>query len=325
MENTPRSALIFGISGQDGAYLAELLLQKGYQVTGTSRVSQRQSFPGLHRLGISGRIKIESVAPNDFRSVFQCIQKVGPDEIYNLSGQSSPALSFQQPVETFESIMTGTLNILESIRWLQRKIRFYNAGSSEVFGTTPAEGADETTAFQPRSPYGVAKAAAIWQVKNYRENYDLHAWTGILFNHESPLRPVQFVTRKIVRRAVQIRRGKKSKLELGNLEIQRDWGYAPEYVEAMWRMLQTEEPQDYVIASGRAESLRSFVDETFRQLGMDYERHVVLDPGLIRKTDILFSRGRPQKAHERLHWKARTPLEGIIKKMIEEEEREKTD
>jgi GDPmannose 4,6-dehydratase len=315
-------ALIFGISGQDGAYLAEFLLKKGYHVTGTSRDSQLHTFPGLRRLGILGQLELESVAPNDFRSVLQCVQKVKPNEIYNLSGQSSPALSFAQPVETFESIMTGTLNILESIRWAQGKIRFYNAGSSEVFGTTSQDGADENTAFRPCSPYGVAKAAAIWQVQNYRENYDLKACTGILFNHESPLRPPRFVTRKIIQGAVKIHRGEASSLMLGNLDIQRDWGYAPDYVEAMWRMLQLETPRDYVVATGRAESLRTFVEKAFDQLHLDYRKHVTQDPGLMRKTDILFSRGRPQKANEQLGWKAVTPLEEVIRKMIEEELRQ---
>ncbi len=237
-------ALICGISGQDGTYLADLLLKKGYSVVGSSRDAQVTNFKNLSRLGILGAVQLESMAAHDFRSVLQLIHRVDPDEIYNLSGQSSVGLSFNQPIETMDSIIAGTLNILESIRFLGKPVRFYNAGSSECYGDTSASGADEDSQFRPRSPYAVAKSAAYWLVANYREAYGLHASTGILFNHESPIRPERFVTRKIVAAACRISRGSTETLELGNLQIRRDWGWLPstwrpcgEYYSAKWRAI----------------------------------------------------------------------------------------
>ena len=223
-----KTALICGVSGQDGAYLARLLLDKGYQVFGGSRDAQMTSFANLTRLGIRNDVRTVSISINDFRSVLQTLLKVKPDEVYNLAGQSSVGLSFEQPVETLDSISIGTLNLLEAIRFSQLPIKFYNAGSSECFGDTGSIAADENTPFRPRSPYGVAKAAAFWQVANYREAYQLHASTGILFNHESPLRPERFVTQKIVAAACQIANGSKEILTLGNINIARDWGWAPD-------------------------------------------------------------------------------------------------
>ena len=222
-----KTALICGISGQDGAYLAQLLLSKGNRVVGTSRDAQISSFGNLVRLGIRDRIEVESAALSDFRSVLQVLIKVEPDEIYNLAGQSSVALSFQQPVETLESISVGTLNLLEAIRFTRQPIKLYNACSGECFGDI-ADAADESTPFRPRSPYAVAKAAAFWEVANYREAYNIFACSGILFNHESPLRPARFVTRKIVSAACRIAAGSREKLQLGNIAIQRDRGWAPE-------------------------------------------------------------------------------------------------
>src|SRR5512136_2990243 len=239
-----KRALICGVSNQDGSYLSRLLLEKGYEVHGTSRDAQMSSFSNLHRLGIKERISFHSMALNDFRSVLQVLAKVRPDEIYNLAGQSSVGLSFDQPVETLESISVGTLNILEAIRFIGREIKLYNSGSSECFGNTGGNPADEETPFRPRSPYAVAKATAFWEVANYRESYNMFACTGILFNHESPLRPERFVTKKIVRAACRIAAGSCDKLHLGNISIARDWGSAEEYVEAMWLMLQQEQPED---------------------------------------------------------------------------------
>src|SRR5215469_12593989 len=227
-----KKALVTGISGQDGAYLAQLLLEKGYQVWGTSRDAQISSFKNLDRLKIREHVRLASVALNDFRRVIQVLFKAEPDEIYNLAGQSSVSLSFEQPVETQESIYIGTLNLLEAIRFAGKGIKLYNASSSECFGDLDGKPATEETAFRPRSPYAVAKAAAFWQVANYREAYGILACSGILFNHESPLRPERFVTQKIVRAACRIAGGAKEKLSLGNIDIQRDWGWAPEYVEA---------------------------------------------------------------------------------------------
>lgn len=311
-----KTALICGISGQDGAYLARLLIDHGYEVVGTSRDAQMSGFANLDRLGIRQRVRVLSMAMNDFRSVLQVLKQVRPDEVYNLAGQSSVALSFEQPVETLESISVGTLNLLEGIRFLDPRIRLYNAGSSESFGDAGEQAADENTPFRPRSPYAVAKAAAFWQVANYREAYGLHACTGILFNHESPLRPERFVTQKIMRGACRIAAGKQKTLTLGNLFVQRDWGWAPEYVEAMWRMLQQESPDDYVIATGETYSLEDFVAEAFRLVGLDWRKHVESDSALLRPTDLKVGRANPAKARERLGWVAKSSMPDVVRQMI---------
>ena len=307
-----RRALICGISGQDGAYLAELLVSKGYQVYGTSRDAQTSQFGNLRRLDIHSRVKFESMAPNDFRSVLQVLSKVEPDEIYNLAGQSSVGLSFEQPVETMESITVGTLNLLEGIRFLGLPARLYNAGSSECFGNTGATPANEETPFRPRSPYAVAKAAAHWQVANYRDAYGLFACTGILFNHESPLRPERFVTKKIVASACRIAQGSDEKLKLGNIDVVRDWGWAPEYVEAMWRMLQRDSADDFVIATGQSHSLRQFIDATFSALDLNWQDHVVSDAALFRPSDLSEGRADPRRAAALIGWQASKNLEEIV-------------
>jgi len=311
-----KRALIFGISGQDGAYLAKLLLEQGYAVTGTSRDAEVSSFSNLKRLAIHDRLTVVSAAVNDFRSVLQAISAAEPDEIYNLAGQSSVGLSFQQPAETLESISVATLNLLEALRFIQRPIRFYSAGSSECFGDTGDIPANEDTRFRPRSPYAVAKSAAYWQVANYREAYGLFACSGILFNHESPLRPARFVTRKIVGAAKRIASGSEDKLRLGNISIVRDWGWAPEYVRAMWLMLQQPEPGDYVIATGESYSLEEFVVAAFDKLGLDWRDHVEVDPSLFRPTDIQTSRGDPTRAAEVLGWRASFRLPEVVGAMI---------
>lgn len=315
-----RKALISGISGQDGAYLAQLLLDKGYQVFGTARDAQMATFHNLKLLGIHSRVTMLSMALNDFRSVLQTISRVEPDEIYNLAGQSSVGLSFEQPVETLESISIGTLNLLEVIRFLQKPIRLYNAGSSECFGDTGGVPADEATPFHPRSPYAVAKATAHWEVANYRDAYNLFACTGILFNHESPLRPERFVTRKIISAACRIAAGSGETLQLGNISIARDWGYAAEYVDAMWRMLQQEQPGDYVIATGETNTLEEFVVEVFDQLGLNWKEHVKTDPSLLRPSEIMVSRGNPEKARTVLGWQAHHHMREVIKLMIAAEQ-----
>lgn len=312
-----KTAIICGVSGQDGAYLAQLLLNKGYTVCGTSRDAQMSSFQNLVCLGIREQIKLESVALNDFRSVLQVLTKIEPNEIYNLAGQSSVGLSFEQPVETLESITTGTLNLLEAIRFLGKPIKFYNAGSSECFGDTGGQAADENTPFRPRSPYGVAKAAAFWEVANYREAYNLFACSGILFNHESPLRPQRFVTQKIVSAACRIAAGSQEKLLLGNIDIERDWGWAPEYVEAMYLMLQKDEPDDYAIATGISHKLEDFVDTAFAELKLDWREHVVIDKSLFRPTDIALGKGNPNKANQKLGWKARYQMDHVVRMMIQ--------
>ncbi len=314
-----KTALIFGISGQDGAYLSNFLLGKGYAVFGTSRDAQISSFRNLISLGVRERIKVESVALNDFRSVLQVLKRVQPDEIYNLAGQTSVGLSFDQPVESFESISIATLNLLEAVRFLEQPIKIYSAGSSECFGHTQGHRADESTPFHPRSPYAVAKAAAYWHVANYREAYNLFACSGLLFNHESPLRPERFVTRKIITTACRIAEGSKERLELGNIDIQRDWGWAPEYVEAMWLMLQQDAPGDYVIATGETNKLEDFVQKVFLILGLDWKEHVAVNKELLRPTDILISRADPEKAVRKLGWQAKHRMEDVVRMMVEAE------
>ncbi len=316
---TRKTALIFGVGGQDGAYLSQLLLDKGYAVHGTSRDAELATFANLRALGIRERVSLYSAVPTDFRSVVQCIARVAPDEIYNLGGQSSVGLSFQQPVETLESISVGTLNILEAIRFLGRPVRFYNAGSSESFGDTSGQAANEATAFRPRSPYAVAKAAAFWEVANYREAYDLLACSGILFNHESPLRPARFVTRKVIKAAARIARGESEKLRLGDLAIRRDWGWAPEYVEAMWRMLQQDDPDDYVIATGEAHALEDFVAAAFAHFDLDWRDHVEIDKTLFRPSEIAGGFGDASRAAEVLGWRAGARMPEVVRRMAEAE------
>jgi GDPmannose 4,6-dehydratase len=310
-----RRALIFGISGQDGALLARLLLTKGYEVFGASRDAGTQSFGKLQRLGIRDRVNTVSVSLQDFRSVLQAIAHVRPDEIYNLAGQSSVGLSFDQPVETFDSISVATLNLLEAIRFHDSAIRLYNACSSECFGNTSLP-ADENTPMRPRSPYAVAKAAAFWQVANYREGYGLYCASGILFNHESPLRPDRFVVQKSALAARRIAGGSREQLELGNLSVIRDWGWAPEYVDAMWRVLQQPKAEDFVVATGISHSLQTVVAEIFAQCELDWRSHVVHNPDLSRPTDLAESRANPARAAEILGWRAEIGLPAIVRRML---------
>ncbi len=320
-----KKALICGVSGQDGAYLARLLLGKGYGVYGTSRDAQISPFQNLNRLGIRADVSLESMSLIDFRSTLQVLTKVKPDEVYNLAGQSSVGLSFHQPVETLESISVGTLNLIEAIRFTSQPIKFYNACSSECFGDIGENQADENTPFRPRSPYAVAKAAAFWQVANYREAYGLFASSGILFNHESPLRPERFVTKKIVTAACRIAAGSREKLHLGNISIQRDWGWAPEYVEAMWLILQQDQADDFVIATGKSHKLEEFVAASFSCVGLDWHDHVVIDPNLFRPTDLNVGKANPVKAHEKLGWRAKHGMKDVVRMMVEAEQRCDTD
>jgi GDPmannose 4,6-dehydratase len=312
-----RKALICGISGQDGAYLAQFLLRQGYQVFGTSRDAQISSFRNLYTLGIREQVTLTSMCLTDFRSVLQVLTTFQPQEIYNLAGQSSVGLSFEQPVETLESIATGTLNLLETIRFLGEPIKLYQAASSECFGNTGNLPADENTPFRPRSPYAVAKAAAFWEVANYREAYNLFACSGILFNHESPLRPERFVTQKVIAAACRIAAGSSETLRLGDITVKRDWGWAPEYVQAMHLMLQQEQPEDYVIATGKSYSLQDFVATTFAYLGLNWEDHVVTEPSLFRPIDIAAGKGNPTRAKQSLGWQAQSSMEEIVQMMIE--------
>ena len=311
-----KKALIVGVSGQDGAYLAQFLLAKGYEVIGTSRDAQSARFDNLVRLGLRERIAIESMSPTDFRSVVEVLSKSTPDEVYNLSGQSSVGLSFAQPVDTVNGIVNATVTLLEVIRFLGKPIRLYNAGSSECFGEVEGDIADEVTPFRPRSPYGAAKAAAHFMVANYREGYGIYACTGILFNHESELRPERFVTRKIAAAAARIAAGEEDRLVLGNMDIRRDWGWAPDYVDAMWRMLQPEAPRDFVIATGRLSSLQEFVASAFGAVGLDWRPHVAFDPTLRRPTDLRGFAGDAAKAKERLGWSPSVVMPEVARRMV---------
>ena len=312
-----KTALIIGVGGQDGALLARLLLQKkGYRIYGTSRDAQGGSLQNLARVGVRDQVTLLTMWPEDFRSVYMALRTSDPDEVYFLAGQSSVGLSFEQPAETIQSIALGTLNVLEACRMFEKPVRLYQAGSSESFGDTGGIPASETTPFSPRSPYAVAKASSFWLVDNYREAYGLYACTGVLFNHESPLRPERFVTQKIVQSAKRIAAGSTEVLCLGRLDIRRDWGWAPEYVDAMWRMLQQDEPDDYVIATGRSHTLQEFVQATFAYFDMDWQRHVQQSPELMRPTDIDISSADPSKAKGRLGWVAKYAMEDVVIGMI---------
>ncbi|MDP2829672.1 MAG: GDP-mannose 4,6-dehydratase [Sulfuricellaceae bacterium] len=312
-------ALICGVSGQDGAYLAKFLVGKGYEVFGTSRDAELSSFANLRQLGVLDRVHRRSMSLMDFRSVLTVLSEVQPSEIYNLAGQSSVGLSFEQPVETMESICMGTLNLLEAVRFLGKGIKLYNASSSECFGDTGDHPADEQTPFKPRSPYAVAKSAAHWTVANYRDAYGLFACNGILFNHESPLRPPRFVTRKIVRAACAIKLGQEQSLRLGNLGICRDWGSAEEYVDAMWRMLQFDRAEDFVIATGQTSSLQEFVKAAFDAVDLDWSRHVEFDNALTRPSETSFSAGNAAKASDALGWQAKSQMRDVVRMMVDQE------
>ena len=310
-------ALICGVSGQDGSYLAALLLSKGYSVFGTSRDVQGSGFSNLHQLGIRERVQYISMVPEDFRSVLVALRKSKPDEIYYLAGQSSVGHSFEQPAETIQSITLGTLNMLEGCRMMDKKIKLYHAGSGECFGDTQGKPANEQTPFYPMSPYAVAKSSAYWLVNNYRDGYGIFACTGILFNHESPLRPERFVTQKIICAVKRIAQGSNEKLKLGCLDIARDWGWAPEYVDAMWRMLQQDQAQDYVIATGTTMTLEEFLRAAFAQVDLNWTHYVEQDPALFRPADMPIGSADPAKAYRELNWKAATKGADVVKKMYQ--------
>lgn len=318
-----KRALICGVSGQDGAYLAKLLLGKGYQVFGTSRDAELSRFDNLARLGIRESVTYRSMMLTDFRSILQVLNETDPHEIYNLAGQSSVGLSFMQPVETLESIAHATLNLLEAVRFTGKPVRLYNAASSECFGDTSRFGAaNEDSPFRPRSPYGVAKAAAFWEVANYREAYGLFACSGILSNHESMLRPARFVTRKVISTACRIAAGSKERLKIGETRVMRDWGYAPEFVEAMWLMLQQDQPRDYLIATGESCTLGDFIAAAFEAAGLDWRDHTDTDTAMFRTTDIMVSRADPARALEELGWEARTRMPDLIRTLIADENKQ---
>ncbi len=312
---SPHIALIFGISGQDGAYLAHLLLSKGYEVHGVSRDAGVNSFDRLVRLGVRNRVTLHTGNLDEAGNIVELMTKVQPDEIYNLSGQSSVALSFELPVATFNSVAVGTINLLEYLRILKQPARLFQAVSTECFGNT-GKIMTETDAFRPRSPYAVAKAASFWASSLYREAYGVHVCCGILSNHESPLRPRRFVTSKVVRAAIDIALGQGERLSLGNVAIERDWGWAPEYVDAMWRILQHDQPDDYIIATGETRPLSHLVASVFACLGLDWRDHVDIDETLFRPTELDRVELNPTRAREQLGWSAQSRMQNMVNHLV---------
>lgn len=323
MPNQPRKALISGITGQDGSYLAELLLAKGYEVHGMVRSSSSRNTDRMSQLHASHpdltapRLFLHHGDITDATSVTSLVEAVRPDEIYNLAAQSHVKLSFDVPHYTANVNAVGALNFVEAIRQKKLPTRFYQASTSELYGRAQEVPQKETTPFYPRNPYGVAKLYGFWIVKNYREAYGLHASNGIMFNHESPRRDESFVTRKITLAAARIRHGLQDKLELGNLDARRDWGYAPEYVEAMWRMLQQEEPEDYVVATGEAHSVEELVEEAFALVGLDWRKHVLTDESCLRPTEVDLLVGDASKARAKLGWTPKTKFKDLVRLMME--------
>jgi GDPmannose 4,6-dehydratase len=311
-----RIALIIGISGQDGSYLAKHLVNRGYTVYGTSRNIEEKSFWRLIRLDVLDAVEIIRLDVKDFQSVYQIVSQLLPDEIYYLAGQTSVRLSQDYPRETFESNAIGAINVLESIRQSGKNIKLFNACSSECFGETELEPADEETLLAPQNMYAVSKAASYWATKNYRNTYGLFACSGILFNHESPLRSERFVTQKIATTAVAIYRGIKTSLILGNLDIERDWGWAPEYVEAMHAMLQQQRSSDYILATGNSHTLSEFVEFAFEEIGLNHTDYVRHSDEFDRPNEINISRGKPEKAKQVLGWTAKYGLRDIARAMV---------
>ena len=316
-----KKALITGVTGQDGSYLVEFLLSKGYEVHGIIRRSSSFNTQRLddiyrdpHESGV--RFLMHHGDLSDAGSLINMIRNLEPDEIYHLGAQSHVKVSFEIPEFTADATAMGTIRILEAIRASGVQTRFYQAASSEMFGSAPPP-QSESTPFHPRSPYGVSKAFAYWATVNYREAYGMFAVNGILFNHESVRRGETFVTRKITRAVARIKAGMQDKLYLGTLDARRDWGYAPEYVEAMWLMLQEEEPDDFVIATGQSHTVREFVEQAFDRAGLDPGRHVVLDPRYLRPAEVDFLCGDPSKAREELGWEAQTSFEDLVALMVD--------
>ncbi len=312
---TVKKALITGITGQDGSYLAEFLLAKGYKVYGLIRRSSQKNYENIKHF--IDKIELVSGDLSDSGSLVNAIHQVNPDEIYNLAAQSFVAESWKQPAYTGDVTGLGVTNMLEAIRQVNPKIKFYQASSSEMFGKVQETPQKETTPFYPRSPYGVAKLYGHWITINYRESYNMFAVSGILFNHESPRRGLEFVTRKITHAAAQIKLGLASELRLGNLEAKRDWGFAGDYVEAMWLMLQQEQPVDYVIATGEPHTVQEFVEATFGYLGLDWKQYVKLDEQFLRPAEVYTLCGDASKAKQELHWQPKVGFQELVKMMVD--------
>ena len=312
-----KTALITGITGQDGAYLARLLLAKEYRVVGLTPRRGSDTMWRLRELGVLDRIEIAYGDVTDMGSVLGILARYEPDEVYNLAAQSFVGASWDQPVHTADVNAIGTVNMLEGLRQRRSSARFYQASTSEMFGKAQAQLQSEATPFYPRSPYGVAKLYAHWITVNYRESFGMHASSGILFNHESPLRGIEFVTRKVSDGVAKIKLGLADRLVLGNLDAERDWGFAADYVDAMWRMLQQPAPADYVIATGVTTTIREMVRLAFSHAGLDWERHVATDPALLRPAEVDMLRGDASKAHAALGWRASTSLAQLMGMMVD--------
>ena len=314
-----KRALLTGITGQDGAYLSQFLLGKGYEVFGVIRRSSHRGVEDhrLRWLGVADKVTLLDGDMGDVSSLVRIVKEVQPDEIYNLAAQSFVASSWRQPIHTANITAVGVTNILEAMRAEKPDARFYQASSSEMFGLIQQEMQSESTPFYPRSPYAVAKLYGHWITINYRESFGMHASSGILFNHESPLRGIEFVTRKVSDAVARIKLGKQTELRLGNIDAKRDWGHARDYVQAMWMMLQQDKPDDYVVATGRTTTVRDMCRIAFEYVGLDMDKHVVIDPAFYRPAEVDVLLGNPAKARAKLGWQATTSLEDMIKEMVD--------
>lgn len=319
-----KHALITGITGQDGAYLAKLLLEKGYNVYGLLARRSTDTLWRLRELGIENNVQMINGDLTDQSSITRALKASQASELYNLGAQSFVATSWEQPILTAEVDGVAVAKCLEAIREVDTGIRFYQASTSEMFGLIQAERQDENTPFYPRSPYGVAKLYGHWITVNYRESFNLHASSGILFNHESPLRGIEFVTRKVTDAVARIKLGKQKELRLGNIDAKRDWGFAGDYVEAMWLMLQQPEADDYVIATGVTTTVRDMCRIAFAHVGLNYEDHVVIDPKFFRPAEVDVLLGNPAKAMAKLGWKPKTNLKTLIQMMVDADMRRLT-
>lgn len=312
-----KSALITGVSGQDGAYLARLLLDKGYAVYGFQPRRSTDTLWRLRELKADADVSLINGDLTDLSSIIRAVETSRADEVYNLGAQSFVGSSWDQPLLTGQATGLGAANVLEAVRLVRPEARFYQASTSEMFGLIQAERQDENTPFYPRSPYGVAKLYAHWMTVNYRESFGMHASSGILFNHESPLRGIEFVTRKVTDAVARIKLGQQDELRLGNLDASRDWGFAGDYVKAMWLMLQQEQADDYVIATGRTVTVRRFCELAFEHVGLNYQDYVKVDPRFYRPAEVDVLLGKPAKARQALGWEAETSLEELVAMMVD--------
>jgi GDPmannose 4,6-dehydratase len=312
-----KSAFITGITGQDGAYLAKLLLEKDYRVSGLLARRSSDTLWRLRELGIDQSVELFDGDLTDLSALIRIVERTRADEVYNLGAQSFVGTSWSQPILTGNVTGLGAVNLLEAIRIVNPKTRFYQASTSEMFGKVQEPRQSESTPFYPRSPYGIAKLYAHWMTVNYRESFGLHASSGILFNHESPLRGIEFVTRKVTDTVARIKLGLQRELRLGNIDVKRDWGFAGDYVEAMWAMLQQPQGDDYVVATGRTTTVRDMCRIAFGHVGLDAEAYVVIDPQFFRPAEVDTLLGNPGKAERQLGWKARTSLEELIVMMVD--------